>query len=308
MVEPLSSDEFPRAGAAIPLPAETPPSVAVEILKSANIELVERLFYHWRDNPPDLRQLVSGCCDTIKFSNKSSSLIMSATKMAAEENNNPYHHNHHFREVFALTFMLGHHASQDLTFTEERFAQLLTAALIHDYKHDGLTNTIDGVHTPFRLEKQSFDAAKERLVKAGATAEDLTVIEAFILGTDASAPKGNKDYVSPTDSMKNYMDNGGKNPEDLHQSLRVLHERNLVDTALLLHDADIGSSAALSPKFNALQSEELKVEWGLDEAPDQKFFFKQVCRERMFSRSGKALLQPSMNKVLESFGIEPPHA
>jgi len=299
MVKSLSDNDF-RDGTAASAVPDVHVSTAVDILKSADIERVEALFYAWRDTSPNLEELVDACCNSVGFSDASKQIVMVGAAMAAEENKNPYHNNDHFREVFALTFMLANHGHVNGRISEKHFARRLTAALLHDYKHDGKTNTVDGQHVPFRLEQQSFDAAKDRLIEAGATRKDMTIIEALILGTDVSAPQGE---VSPAASMKNYSESG--NPDDLHPRLRVLHGLNLVDTSLLLHDTDVGLSAAISREFNERQGEDLRIEWGLDEPPDQKFFLNALCRGRMFSRSGRALLQNSMNDVLKSYGIEP---
>ncbi len=278
---------------------------AVDILQSAEISDLGDLFHYWRENSPDLEALVAACCEDIQFPEGKQKLIEVSAAMAAEENNNPYHNNHHFREVFALTYMMAYDGYTKDRITKEHFARRLSAALLHDYKHDGLTNTIDGGHQQFRLEQQAFDMARSKLVDEGfATQKDLRIIEAMILATDASVSDA-KGAISPADSLKNYVEDGNEDASLLHPRLRVLHDENLVDTALLLHDADIGVSAAISPSINLIQGRALQEEWDLKELPDQHFFLDNLCRRRLYSRSAQELLQPSMNEVLDYYDIEP---
>ncbi|MFK7839091.1 MAG: hypothetical protein AB8B83_02070 [Bdellovibrionales bacterium] len=277
---------------------------AVSILQNAEIHHLESLFLYWRKNPPDLEGLVKACCDDVGFSEQKQRMINVSAVMAAEDNGNDYHNNHHFREVFALMYMMAFDGYRKGRITKEHFARRLSAALLHDYKHDGLTNNSHGEHQQFRLEQQAFDEAHLRLVfEGGATQKDLRIIEAMILSTDVSAPN-KPDAVSPADSLKNYVEHGGRDVLLLHPKLRVLHDENLVDTALLLHDADIAVSAAISPYMNVVQGKALQKEWNFPKLPDQGFFLSVLCRSQLYSRSARELLQPAMNDVLAHYGLD----
>lgn len=273
-------------------------------LRAVGIPQIERIFRSWDAVHPGVEETVRAVIQDSYFTAESRRMIMAAANLAAEPNGNPFHNNRHFLEVFSFTFMIGQHALDYGRMDERDFARLLSAALIHDYKHDGGTNTVNGVHYPFRLELLAFDSARDKLALAGAGRVDLKIIEALVMATDVSQPQDLPNMISPADSVKKYVTSG--DAFFLHPGLMILKNPKLADMAMMLHDADIGASATLSRSFCEMSSGYLADEWGI-EAPAgfSSGFIEHVCQKRLFSTSGYTLLQPHMDRVAREFGLDP---
>lgn len=233
------------------------------------------------------------------FSTENTNFIKAAASLAQKKNNNPFHNNLHFLEVTALLDRLATH----LKLSPDEHMCLIVAALIHDYQHDGGTNTVDGKHTPFRLEQMAFDAARETLEKSGMTKDQLQLIELLVRATDVS-PDPNFNNISPAQSLKNYLDNNEK-PDFIHPDLQgLLHYPNGIDLALTLHESDIGS-AFLSLEKCMKGSEDLCKERDdtYQGKESSRFFVENIAGQRCYSRAGQALLQPYLNKLRRAFDL-----
>ncbi len=251
----------------------------------------------WSERTPDVQSTVRQVVVALNIPHLVRPVVEAAAKLASEKNTNPFHGNRHFLEVFLLTAALGQQAVKEGRLNPRQFGNLLTAALIHDYKHDGTNNK--GIQ--FRLEELAFQSARPALNAAGAGKADLDLIHAFVLSTDISRDFSRKDSVSPADSLKNYLTT--RDPGPIPAPMRVLVDRRMVDAALMLQDADVGTSL-LAKDISVRRSRALASEMGTRYQPDMsRFFFEKICREQMFSISGFKLIQPYMNQTMRDMGL-----
>lgn len=264
----------------------------VRLFLRADVSAVAETFRRGRGYHLKADVFVKEVFKQVKFSEKTKKLIMVAAKLSSEENDNKYHDNQHFLEVFSLSLVLGHHAYKKGHITETDFGNLLVSALLHDYKHDGSIN--GGVQ--YRLERISVDASRDALLKAGATVRDLKIIEAMILSTDVTKDFCNPEAVSPTETLKLYHEGA---IEHVDKDLSVLEKEGVVDLALMLCDADVGSNFLNIDLLNE-NSSKLEKENGTPfNIAAQQFFLEKICDRRLHSDAGKEILTPYMDKTLQ---------
>ncbi|MCI5061113.1 MAG: hypothetical protein MRY79_08600 [Alphaproteobacteria bacterium] len=274
----------------------------IEAFLKADTAQIADIFRKWtKEGIPDIENFVQDAISQIAFTDQSKKAIMAAAKLAAEPNDNAYHGNEHFLQVFCMTYTLGHHAVETGRFTKETFGLLLTAALIHDYKHDAQGNKGE----QFRLEKLAFDSAREDLA-AYVSKEDLKIIKAFVLTTDVSKDFSDPNAVSPAESLKWYLSN--KDIHSVFDELKILitestSGNDLVDAALTLQDSDL-ASAHLDVESSHQSGRSLAKELGNEYDPkNQIFFMDKICHRRCFSSAGREIIQPCLNKVMKAFGM-----
>ncbi|MEZ5814928.1 MAG: hypothetical protein R3E13_09485 [Alphaproteobacteria bacterium] len=270
----------------------------------ADAPAMANVFRKWQRQPPDIEGFVQNAIANVGFSDKSESVIMVAAKLAAEPNANAFHGNKHFLQVFATTYTLGLRALQEERITSQTFGNLLTAALIHDYKHDGTTNNGE----QFRLENRSCEESKASLIEAGADEDDLEIIKAFVLTTDVSKDFDDPRAASPADSLKRFTLNS--DVEGVFPQLRVLIEKttpgnDLVDAALMLQDADVGI-AHLDVQTTHQAGRELAKERGGEYTPqNQIVFMDKICHRQCFSKAGREIIQPRLEAVMQALQMPP---
>jgi len=272
-----------------------------------NIPAITNIFRGWRSSLPNIETFVGGIIANINFSNKSKNIISAAAKMAAEQNDNPFHGNRHFLQVFSLTYVLGKQALEDGRINKNTFRNMLAAALIHDYKHDGRNN--DGIQ--FRLEEIAVSNSAQALTNAGATLTDLKHIKAFVYATDISKKFSDPTAQSPADSLKAHLTGSDKNlaSQDLQKLIDDSSKgNNLVDASIMLQEADVGCAIldAETCHYNGqcLSKEQNK---GYDPS-SQVFFMERVICKRFFSPSAINILEPFLVQTMRDFGIsrDPP--
>lgn len=150
-------------------------------------ESIEEVFGHWRSQSPQdiqkfIPELVGELAAKFNFSSDMHNAVIAAGKMAGEPLEHAFHSNYHLLEVAVMSYAMGSYAMRSGQMSDHDVGLLMTAALIHDYKHDGTTNGND----QSRLELQSFNEAKGRLQEAGLGDKDMALLKAYILSTDVS--------------------------------------------------------------------------------------------------------------------------
>lgn len=271
---------------------------------NCHINDIGQIFKEWDVNPPELITPIETVIKALQligvnFSQLDLSIIRTASKLASEKNENPYHSNTHFLKVFVLSALLGADAFKERRINLHHLCILLSAALIHDYKHDGTQN--EGQR--YRLEEIALNAAENDIKNAGATPDDWELFRAFIRTTDVSKDFSNTTAISPAESVKKFS--LSRNPEDLPPELYILAETNTADIALMLEDADL-SNGLLDVQSNIASgmaiAQEQKIPY---EISSQIFFLEKICHRQAFSVSGQHLLQPKMNEMLSHYGLQP---
>jgi len=162
---------------------------------------------------------------------------------------NPYHNAQHFCEVLLSALYLSLLAG----LTPREKTQLLVAAMVHDFHHDGTTNA----NVPFRLERLSAEAAAPYLDATGVPPEERERITAMILATEVA--------VGTRFARDCHLHFSGAGPRPalrgVPQPLAMLAgDARLALQAVALGEADVLSSAGLTIEYGDLQQENLARE------------------------------------------------
>jgi len=231
-------------------------------------------------------------------------VMMSAVLGSVPHKANSYHNNRHFFEVlFQTVRMMACHnemfAGSPRALTARDVGLLLIAACIHDFTHDGRGNTRDGMYVQARLEKQSFERAAPFLEQAGLTQDDRDALAVLLLSTDVSPLGRSSSFMRRMKAAYRFHFEGGTLP-DLTEDMDVFEkDARLCDMALILHEADIATSAGLDYAVTQFETRAFRQEMGLDEARPSHIldFFAQVCAGQFLSPSGQALYGANMARI-----------
>lgn len=286
----------------------------VTAVTKGDISAAIRVIESWRETMPDVGAVVDTVASQMPFTPYTRGMIMAAGKLAAEPLENVYHGNRHSLEVFLVTSVLACHAHREGRLSLPHLGLLLTAALIHDYKHDGTSNFNPKTNRndQLKLEGRAVEAAVVPLFGAyGINWHDWNTIEHFVYATDVSFDPALRKtnptvYRSVADGVKLYLvleGKGASDPDVLHYRLRQLHDTKLVDAAQMLQDADV-ATAYLNTKIARQSGQYFAAERGTDFTDDQvRGFLTDICYGKTFSVSGQALIQPFLNETMKSFGL-----
>jgi hypothetical protein len=163
---------------------------------------------------------------------------------------NPYHNAQHFCEVVLSALYLSLLAG---VASRER-GELLVAALVHDFHHDGTTN----LDVPFRLEKLSAQAASPYLEAAGVPAEVHARITAMIFATEVS--------VGTRFARECHLHFAANGPRPALSGIPaplalLADDAGLALQAVIVGEADVLSSVGLTVQYGERQQEKLAEEW-----------------------------------------------
>lgn len=235
--------------------------------------------------------------------------MLAAGFLGEIENNLPYHNTLHYKKVFLQLVRLidAHNGIYKGTYHELNGRQaglVLLAACVHDLGHDGKGSTIKGVFEQGRLERRAFNLTQPYLESCGMKQHDLDAVLVMLLCTDVS-PLG--DPANPASQMKaayRYHFMGEKKKIEalnLDPELSTLEkDASLALMALILHEADIGTSAGLDYNLTTYESTLYRREMDEPQAfpRDVVGFLRDVCQRAMISDAGKKLFAANMARVL----------
>jgi hypothetical protein len=178
---------------------------------------------------------------------------------------NAYHNRQHFCEVMLGALYLSLRAPLEPPLQ----AQLLVAALAHDFHHDGRSSK----ETPFRLERLTVRATAPYLEAAGIPADEQRRIVALILATETTiaAPIARRCY--------RHLALGDVAPrfDGIDAPLAAIGtDAQLALQAVLLGEADVLASAGLTIEYGDLTQERLAQEWGRPLTAADKLHFLEV--------------------------------
>lgn len=174
-----------------------------------------------------------------------------------------YHNSQHFLEVMLTALYLARLARLN----PRRTARVVTAALMHDFHHDGSRGTL----SPFRLELLAVQEALPYLRAAKFDDDECLRLQALVLATDPStgvpfaracwACHAASGPVAPLASTL---------PPPLG---RLLVEPDLAQEAVLLAEADVLPSIGLTLEHAERLQSRLAIEWGTASSRDDKLQF-----------------------------------
>ncbi len=230
--------------------------------------------------------------------------------MAEAPNGCRYHGNEHYRKVLfhAIRLVSTHNqlaANTDMFLTPEDIAVLLVGSCVHDLGHKGGDNVRDGVYTPGYLEQRSFDIAKPYLKAVGVDDEVAGAVETIVFCTDITFFAGDN---SPCVRMKKIYQHYFWEEETEDVSLMMMgklrrYDENpkLVLMAMLVHEADIASSAGMSYEWTIRETIKFMEERGMRSAGPKVVlaFLREQLGETLFTTAGKTLYGAVMAQVIE---------
>jgi len=182
-----------------------------------------------------------------------------------------YHNSQHFLEVMLTALYLSRLAGLD----PRRTARVVTAALIHDFHHDGSR----GALSPFRLELLALQEALPYLRAAKVDEEEWLRLQALVLATDPTTgvPYARMCWVGHSASGPVALPASTLPP----QLGRLRVEPELAHDAVLLAEADVIPSIGLTLKHAEQLQSRLATEWGTVSDRDDKLQFIDRMLDRI---------------------------
>ncbi len=230
-----------------------------------------------------LAQLVTGLNKRmgIKTGHPLAPALLMALALGGMPSPLPYHNHNHTREVVALAAILGMAQNAMAPFADAQtvLCELLIAACVHDFAHDGEGNRDMGKHLPMRLEAMALNKAAPYLKLAGLPDASWKRITTMVLATDVS--KASADFTSPAEWLRRAYAGDDSNIQNCPpEMLPLFADSGLSLQTALLEDADLCTSAGMPYTFarrmTALIAEETRV---LTPTPQTLIgFVDHICR------------------------------
>lgn len=230
--------------------------------------------------------------------------------LAEFPNDLQYHGNEHYRKVFFhMVRLLSKHnqlfAGGERELDKISVAESLIAASIHDLGHEGGDNARDGVYTPGFMEQKAFDVARPFIEACGMDKDEIGEIETIVFCTDITFFAGDN---SPCIRMKKlykhffwHEDVGDVSLMMMGKLRRYDENTRLIQMAMLLHEADIGTSAGLSYEQTKCETINIMEERGMKSAGPKVViaFLREQLGETMYTEAAKQTFGPAMDEVIK---------
>jgi hypothetical protein len=237
-------------------------------------------------------------------------MAMMASILAEYPNELPYHGNEHYRKVLCHSIRLIATNNEiaaktgGLRLSNGDIAKMLTASCIHDLGHKGGDNLRDGVYTPGYMEQRSYNIARPYFEAINAPADDMRDIETIVFCTDITFFAGENSpclrlkkiykhvfWHDDTDDVAKLM---------LGKLRRYEDNPGLVLMAMILHEADIASSAGLSYDQTIRETLSIMGERGVTTAGPRTVlaFLREQLGETLFTDAGKQIFGKVMQEVI----------
>lgn len=240
-----------------------------------------------------------------------------AALLAEVPNNLLYHGNAHYRKVMFHTLRLmasqidGNFPYQPLLYSDD-LMKLLVAAAIHDLGHEGGDNLRDGVYTPGYMEQKAFEQACPYFDALNLDKDFARDVEALIFCTDITFTAGdNSPCVLMKKIYKHFFLGGLPLGQDIENMLigkmrRFEDNPRLSIMAMLLHEADIATSAGLTYEQSKIETVKIMRERGLDTAGPKvllKFLVEQL-NGTMITPAAQQIFGGQMDLIMKQASAE----
>lgn len=236
--------------------------------------------------------------------------LLAAAVLGEISNKLPYHNNLHYRKVLlqVLRMVAAHNRIYKNTarsLGRDQILLLMIAACIHDFGHDGKGNTIKGVWQCGRLERKAVELSLPVLAAAGfADKKAQDRLRVMILCTDVSPMAGG--IPTAASQMKaayryHFMGFKGRfQTLNLDPDLSALErDEDLVLASLILHEADIATSAGMTYEVTKYETTLLAQEIGADKPRPRQVldFLNHICQRQMLSIAGQELYGANLARI-----------
>jgi hypothetical protein len=219
-----------------------------------------------------------------------------------------YHGNEHYRKVlFQIIRLVATHRQLTKDTGESldgrQIALLLASACIHDLGHEGGDNMQDGIYRPGMQEQRAVDIASPYYEALGLQADDIATIETIVFCTDITFGAGDNSPCVRLKKIYKYWWWG----DDIDISTMVMgklrrfeDDPKLVLMGMLLHEADIATSAGLDYEQTVAETISITAERGIANAGPQMIlvFLREQLGEGLFTQAGRQLFGGPMATII----------
>ncbi len=236
-------------------------------------------------------------------------MALAASLLGEIDNPLSYHNNMHYRKVvFQMMRMIAMYnyiyEGTSRAFDDRQICILLSSACIHDLAHDGKGNTLKGVYIPHRLEQNSYDITAQVFQSCGfGDDQALRLIRTILLCTDVTPIGDPYNAINQAKAAYRYhFLQGGKHKEalNLDDDFKDLEKCPVLAVmCLMMHEADIATSAGLHYSITKYETGLLRVEIGDGIARPEHVidFLRDICNRQMISEVGQRLYAANLARI-----------
>jgi len=221
-----------------------------------------------------------------------------------------YHGNEHYRKVLfhSIRLVSTHNRifrDTNRAFNPDQIAELLTGSCVHDLGHAGGDNMREGVYTPGQMEQYALNIAKPYFRALGVGDDSIGDIETIVFCTDITFFAGdNSPCIRMKKIYKHYFWEDHREDVTMMMmgKLRRYEDRpRLVLMAMILHEADVATSAGLSYEQTMKETINIMEERGIKTAGPRTViaFLREQLGETMFTEAAKQLYGGVMSEVIK---------
>lgn len=274
-----------------------------------------RIFSAWEaeGGGPSLPSMVAMACVHFRLDVNSAPVRAAfITALLAEiPNGLLYHGNEHYRKVLfhAIRLAAAHNqifAGSAHVIGPQRVALLLAASCVHDLGHEGGDNQRDGVYTPGYMEQRALDIARPYFDMVDMADDDRGEIETIVFCTDITFFAGdNSPCVRMRKLYRHYFwdeDVGDASMLMMGRLRRYEDDPGLVRLAMLLHEADIATSAGMTYEQTRKETMAIIEERGMKVAGPGIVlrFLREQLGETMHTEAAKQVYGPAMREIIKA--------
>lgn len=265
--------------------------------------------WHLESGGPSLPAMILAAADAFEIDGETPSLkaALVAGLLGEWANALPYHGNVHYKKVLfhAIRLAAAHneiHEGTDRVLKPGQIALLMAAAAVHDLGHDGKGNGFGETYVRSRLEQYACDLARPYLYAAGFGPMQYDDLETMILCTEVTPIDSPKNPMRQMKTMWRHCFEGAERPV-LEGKLRRLYDRpDLVLMAMILHEADLATSAGMTYDATKFETVLFRAEMGFPDARPWHVmsFIENVCDGRFMTEAGRALMDKNLQAIMEA--------
>lgn len=238
-----------------------------------------------------------------------------AAMLAEIPNELQYHGNEHYRKVLFHTIRLIATHNQLFSGTTNilrpnRVALLLAAACVHDMGHAGGDNLRDGVYTPGFMEQRALDIVRPYFEALELSPDDRGEIETIVFCTDITFFVGDNSPCVRMKKLYKYFfwdeDVGDASLLMMGRLRRYEDNPGLVRMAMILHEADVGTSAGITYEQTIKETINIIEERGVKTAGPGIVlaFLREQLGETMYTEAAKQVFGPAMREIIATAEAE----
>lgn len=233
-----------------------------------------------------------------------------ATILGEVKNELKYHGNEHYRKVLfhVIRMIVTHnniHGDDEWKLGNDEIALLLISGAIHDLGHEGGDNMRDGIYTPGYMEQKAFDMAKPYFEELDMDRDHTGILETLVFCTDITFFAGDDSPCVRMRSIYDYYFSDEKDDKILNYiigKLRRFDENpRLSLIAMILHEADIATSAGLSYDQSIRETINIMEERDVKTAGPNALlvFLKEQLGGSMKTDAGQAIFGSAMDVIMD---------